>query len=107
MAEVVRLDDVGVVDPGAEFRLAEESLDGHRVLRQAGAQDLQGRESAVGVFSLVHRRGAAFTDVLQEAVAGHGAAEETVFAHGMDQATSAREREQAAAAYAFSHRPLT
>ena len=53
LAVGVRLDDVRVVDARAELRLAQEALDGHRVLRQAGAQDLHGGDAGLGVFGLV------------------------------------------------------
>ena len=50
--------------PRAEFRLAQEALDGDGVLAEAGTQDLHRGEAALGVFGLVHRGGAALADVL-------------------------------------------
>ena len=107
-AEVVGPHHVGVLDPGPELRLAQEAFDGDRVLRQPGAQDLEGRQAALGMFGAIHRRGTALADMLQEAVPRYGPADEVLLAHEIaSKITPAHEAEQAQLLDAVDDEPLS
>ena len=94
-------DHVGVHHAHPELRLAQEALDGDRVLRDPGAEDLDGGGAPLGVLGLVDHGGAALTDVLDEAVAGHRAADEIVWRHEREEATRRRRGLQAGGAPAL------
>ena len=81
-AVVVGLDDVGMLDPGAVLGLAQEALDGDRVLRQPRPQDLHRGPAALGVLGAIDRGRAALADVLGEVVARHRASDHVVGVHG-------------------------
>ena len=52
-----------------------------RILAHAGAQDLERRHTALGVFRAVDCRGPSFTNMLEKAVPGHGASDEVLLCH--------------------------
>ena len=85
----------------AEFRLAQEALDRDGVLRQARPQDLDGGRAALGMLGPIHSRGATLADMLEEAVAGHGAADEIVWLMGVQEGTRRRRHRQAGSVLAL------
>jgi hypothetical protein len=95
-APFIGLHDVGVLDPGPELGFAQEPFYGDRILPQTGAQDLEGRQPALGMLGAIDGSGTALADVLEEAVSRYGSADEVVLAHEIaSKITPASEAEQA------------
>jgi hypothetical protein len=57
-----------MVDPGAVFSLAQKAFDRYRILCQAGAQNLDCGDAALGVVCPVDGGSPTLADVLREAV---------------------------------------
>ena len=82
-AEVEGTDHVGMDDARAEFGLAQETLDRHRVGGKSGTQQLQRDGPPLGVFGEVDFCGPALTDGLLQRVAGDRAPDKRILCHGM------------------------
>ena len=81
LAVIVGPNDLRMGGALSEFRLTQEALDGHRVLRELRAQHLDGGEPLFGMLRTVDRGSASLADMLDEAVTGDGATHMVFGAH--------------------------
>jgi hypothetical protein len=81
LAEGVRLDDIGMIDPGTVLGFAQESLDGNRVLAHSGSQDFDGGDPFFGVFRTVDRGGSTLSNVVEKAIARDVSAGQILLRH--------------------------
>jgi hypothetical protein len=72
-----------MTDPGTVLGLAKKSLDGHRILGQARAENLYRCDAALRVLRAVYSRGSTLADILGELVTGDCASYQGVCVHGV------------------------